>query len=107
MTFKLDREGGAEVLKELVAAHISELALQVAAGADEGATVEEYAQVSDRVTDRFVASVSVPADRQARDGVLTRAAAAAGLEVTLRQRKSRPRKSKSRKAASGDGASDA
>lgn len=81
MTFELDRDGGAEVLKELVAGHIREIALQVGAAADEGAKAAEYSQINEYVTDRFVASVSVPADRQARDGVLTRAAAAAGLEV--------------------------
>lgn len=80
-SFELDLEGGAEVLKVLAADAISELALQVAAAADDGATADEYAQVSDRVTDRFVASVSVPAARQAKDGALTKAAASAGLEV--------------------------
>lgn len=84
MTFELDREGGAEVLKVMAAAAISELALQVAAGSDEGAKVADYAQVSERVTDRFVSSVSVPAERQAKGGALTRAAAAAGLEVRLK-----------------------
>lgn len=103
-SFELDLAGGAEVLKEMAAATISEIALQVAAATDEGATVDEYAQVDDKVTDRFVAMVSVPAERQAKDGVLTRAAAAAGLEVTVRpvrERKSRSRKP-SRKGASGD-----
>lgn len=108
MAFELDIAGGAEVLKELCAATISELALQVAATADEGATVDEYAQIEERVTDRFVASVSVPAERQAKDGVLTKAAAAAGLEVTLRpERQRRPRSRKrSGKGASGDVAGD-
>lgn len=81
MTFELDRDGGAEVLKELVAETIREIALRVGAAADEGAKVAEYSQIADYVTDRFVASVTVPAERQAREGVLTRAAAAAGLEV--------------------------
>lgn len=96
-SFELDLEGGAEVLTEMAAAAISEIALQVAGAADEGATVAEYAQVSERVTDRFVASVSVPAERQAKDGVLTRAAAAAGLEVVswrLQWRKNRESKGK-------------
>lgn len=91
MIFELDVEGGAEVLKEMSASVISELALQVAAAADEGATVDEYAQIAEKVGDRFRASVSVPADRQARDGVLTKAAAAAGLEVKLRQGRKRRR----------------
>ena len=90
-SFELDLEGGAEVLKVLAADAISELALQVAAGADEGATVDEYAQVSDRVTDRFVASVSVPAVRQAKDGVLTKAANSVGLEVRPRPARQRRR----------------
>ena len=94
MAFELDVAGGAEVLKELVADHIGELALQVAAGADEGAKVAEFAQVDDHVTDRFVATVTVPAERQAKDGVLTKAAAAAGLEVTARP----PREPRSRKS---------
>lgn len=84
MTFQLDREGGAEVLKELVADHIKEIALQVGSAADEGAKVAEYSQVDDYITDRFVASVTVPAERQAKNGALTRAAAAAGLEVRLK-----------------------
>lgn len=84
MAFILDRDGGAEVLKELVAERISELALQIGEAADEGAKVAEFSTIDERVTDRFVATVTVPADRQARDGVLTRAAAAAGLEVRLK-----------------------
>ncbi|SCX05974.1 hypothetical protein [Mycolicibacterium fluoranthenivorans] len=38
-----------------------------------GAEIEEYE------TDRFVVGIKVPADAQARDGVATRAAGAAGL----------------------------
>ncbi|WP_139360735.1 hypothetical protein [Mycobacterium sp. D16R24] len=81
MTFELDREGGAEVLKEMTKAHILELALQVGELADEGATVAEFSTIDEYTTDRAVATVTVPAERQAKDGVLTRAAAAAGLEV--------------------------
>ncbi len=101
MTFELDREGGAEVLKEMSAAAIAELAAQVADQVGEGAVVKTY------TTDRAAASVKVPAEMQAKDGVLTKAAAAAGLEVKLRPkkpRKARPRKS--RKGAPGDAASD-
>lgn len=88
MTFVLNRDGGAEVLQEIVADHIRELALQVGAAADDGAKASEYSQIDERVATffkgkRFIASVSVPAYRQAKDGVLTRAAAAAGLEVRL------------------------
>lgn len=73
--FRLDRKGGAEVLKQIAAAQINALAHQVAARAGKDAEVAEY------TTDRAAASVTVPAEQQAKDGVLTRAAAAAGLEV--------------------------
>lgn len=73
--FKLDRKGGAEVLKQLAAPHINALARQVGAAAGDDAEVDEY------TTDRAAASVSVPAAQQAKDGRLTRAASAAGLEV--------------------------
>jgi len=73
--FTLDRKGGAEVLKQIAAAQINALAHQVGARAGKDAEVEEY------TTDRAAASVTVPAEQQAKDGVLTRAAAAAGLEV--------------------------
>lgn len=75
MTFKLNLKGGGAVLKQLAAPHINALARQVASNAGEDADVAEY------TTDRAAASVRVPAEQQARDGVLTRAAAAAGLEV--------------------------
>jgi hypothetical protein len=74
-SFRLDRKGGAEVLKQIAAGQINALARQIAAQAGEDAEVEEY------TTDRAAASVSVPAAQQAKDGVLTRAASAAGLEV--------------------------
>lgn len=73
--FRLNRKGGAEVLKELAAPHINALAQQIAAKAGPDAEVDEY------TTDRAAASVAVPAHQQAKDGALTRAAAAAGLEV--------------------------
>lgn len=73
--FKLNYKGGGEVLKQLAAPHINAIARQVADQIGEDATVEEY------TTDRAAASVAVPAERQAKDGALTRAAAAAGLEV--------------------------
>lgn len=93
MTFELDREGGAEVLKEISAAFIAEVAGQVAAEAGPNA------QVTMRVTDRARASVKVPAEEQAVDGVLTRAAAAVGLEVVAR--KPRASGGKTRKRRSG------
>jgi hypothetical protein len=73
--FKLNRKGGAEVLKQIAAEHVNALARQIAAQAGKHAELEEY------TTDRAAASVSVPAAIQAKDGVLTRAASAAGLEV--------------------------
>lgn len=73
--FKLNRKGGAEVLNQLAAAHVNALARQVAAGAGPDAEVEEY------TTDRAAAAVRVPAEQQAKDGVLTRAANSVGLEV--------------------------
>lgn len=73
--FRLNRKGGAEVLKELSAAAINALGQQVAAAAGDDAVFEPY------TTDRAAASVSVPAGQQAKDGRLTRAASAAGLEV--------------------------
>lgn len=78
MAFKLNRKGGAEVLKQLAAAEVNALARKVAAEAGEDADVDEY------TTDRAAASVSVPAEQQAKDGVLTRAATTAGLEVRLK-----------------------
>lgn len=82
MAFELDRAGGAEVLKELAADAIAEIAGQVADAAGEGA------EVTLSTTDRARASVRVPADAQAKDGVLSRAAAQIGLEI--RPSKKRP-----------------
>lgn len=73
--FKLNHKGGAEVLKQLAAPAVNALARQVAAAAGDDAVVDEY------TTDRAAASVAVPAEQQAKHGNLTRAAAAAGLEV--------------------------
>ena len=76
--FRLDRAGVAEVLKSAEAtALMNETARAVAANIGEDAEVSEY------TTDRRAASVSVPAEMQARDGALTRAAAAVGLEVRV------------------------
>lgn len=106
MAFVLDQEGGAEVLKELAASAINDLAQQVADDIGEGAKVTIY------TTDRAAATVSVPAEMQAKDGVLTRAAAAAGLEVRPkpatetrnrgRGRKARPEATPAEAKASGD-----
>lgn len=82
MTFVLNFEGGGEVLKQMAAEAVTELALQVGAKADDGAKVSEYSQITDRVSaTRFVSTVAVPDYRQAKDGALTRAAASLGLEI--------------------------
>jgi hypothetical protein len=94
MTFELDLGGGAEVLKVLVADEIAALTQQIAGQAGEGAEFKLD------ITDRARGLVSVPAEAQAKDGVLTRAAAAAGLEVKARApRERRPRKPRTPKAA--------
>lgn len=84
--FHLNLAGGAEVLKQMAAEHIAGIAGAVAAeaGAD--------AEVTQKVTDRARATVKVPAEQQAKDGVLSRAAAASGLEVVQWQPRSRKRK---------------
>lgn len=76
--FELYRAGGAEVLKDIAANAIHDLGREVAAAAGDEAVLNTH------TSDRAVATVSVPASQQARDGVLTRAAAAAGLEVRAR-----------------------
>jgi hypothetical protein len=86
VAFELDLAGGAEVLKEMSAAAIADLAAQVAAAAGDGAVVDL------KTTDRAKAFVRVPAEQQAKDGLLSRAAAEVGLEV--RPSKKRPPKKK-------------
>lgn len=61
-----------------VADLVNRAAREVAAHAGEDADVDEY------TTDRGAASVAVPAEQQAIEGALTRAAAAASLEVRQR-----------------------
>lgn len=82
MNFQLDRKGGSEVLKELAADEIHALAQKVAENAQKDAdATNQVVWVHESVTDRARASITVPAGLQAKHGVLTRAAAAAGLEV--------------------------
>ncbi len=57
------------------AAMTNQAARRIAEAAGPDAEVQPY------TTDRKAAAVVVPAEQQARDGVLTRAAASAGLEV--------------------------
>ncbi len=73
--FRLNYKGGSELLKEIAAPHINALAQRVASAAGDDAEVTPY------TTDRAAASVTVPAYQQAKDGALTRAVSAAGLEV--------------------------
>lgn len=86
MTFdKLDTAGVGEVLKSgEMAAVITGLAQSVAANVARGDVV-----VDSYVTDRAAASVTIREPQamlwQARDGILTKAASAAGLEVTERR----------------------
>ena len=87
MVFVLDRAGGAEVLKEIAADAITELANQVAGSAGADAVVTTKVSKT-----RFVATVQVPAEAQAKDGVLSRAAAQAGLTVNAYTTKFPPKK---------------
>jgi hypothetical protein len=78
---KLDRKGIAELLKsDAFAALTNETARKIASDIGPDAEVEAY------TTDRKAASVKVPAERQARDGALTRAASANGLTVTAKRK---------------------
>jgi hypothetical protein len=79
VSFTLNRKGGAEVLNALAAEYVNDLAKQIAAQTGvPDVEVEQY------TTDRAAASVSVPAHLQAKDGALTKAAAAIGVEVKLK-----------------------
>lgn len=90
MAFTLDKAGGAEVLKEIAAEEVLALAEAVAASAGSGAQVATTVSRS-----RFVATIQVPAQDQAKDGVLSRAAAQLGLTIKpypKRQPKEKPAK---------------
>lgn len=75
-TFLLNRTAADEILKVLAAEPITQLAVEVAADAGPSAVVETRVSKT-----RFVATIKVPADEQARDGVLSRAASDAGLTI--------------------------
>jgi hypothetical protein len=75
MAFELDEKGGAEILKHAAVAEITRLTKAVEHAAGPEASSEVI------TTDRAHGVVRVPAYRQAKDGALTRGAAAAGLEV--------------------------
>ncbi|MFD3431155.1 hypothetical protein [Nocardia fluminea] len=71
----LNRAEVGVLLRTAFGDEVRDLAKRVAAAAGKGARVRMYA------TDRQKADVSVPAHRQAKDGALTKAAAAVGLIV--------------------------
>lgn len=76
----IDRQGVRNVLNSpKVAAAVNRSARRVARKAGRGVSVQEY------TTDRQAASVGLPAEDQAKHGVLVRAAQAAGLEVRVRR----------------------
>lgn len=87
--FKPDRKGIAEILKTQFKDETHQLAEQIAANV-RGAHPDADIVVDDYTTDRAASSVTIRDVRgriwQVRDGVLTRAAAAVGLEVTERLR---------------------
>lgn len=89
--FRLDAAGVREVLKgtELRAA-VDSLADQIAGHVRGNVPADVVVSVKAYTTDRGAASITVQDVRamawQARDGILTRAASAAGLEVKAWQR---------------------
>lgn len=85
--FTRDPDGIAKILKSPeVAAAIGELGDEVARNAQSRAGAGSIVDVNRYVTDRAAASVLLlgtnSAARQAKEGILTSAAAEAGLEVT-------------------------
>lgn len=85
---KRDSEGIARFLKSSELARIIHAATQDVANQVSAAEPDAEVVVDDYTTDRVAGSVTIRDPRaqewQARDGILTRAAAAAGLEVTTR-----------------------
>ena len=76
-TFKLNKKAIAELAKGAAAqAVVTSVANDIAAATGIEAEVVEY------TTDRAVAAVKVRAFDQAADGVLSRAAASAGIHIT-------------------------
>lgn len=73
---RLDRKAVGALLKSgAFAPAVNALANAIAENAGDDAEVEQY------TTDRNAAAVKVPAWRQAKDGALTKAASAAGVQV--------------------------
>lgn len=78
-TFKLNKKAIAELAKGAAAqAVVTSVANDIAAATGIEAEVVEY------TTDRAVAAVKVPAFDQAADGVLSRAAASAGIHIATK-----------------------
>lgn len=77
---KLNRKAVGALLKSAqFAAAVNRAAEEIADEIGDDAKVYYY------TTDRKAAAVGVPGERQARDGALTRGAAAAGLEVQAKR----------------------
>lgn len=74
--FRPDRKSIREILQAEFTAEINRLAQAIGDQCGDGDV-----EIRSYTTDRGAASVTVPALLQARDGVLTRAASAVGLEV--------------------------
>lgn len=88
-SFSRDSKGIAQILKSPeVAAAISDLAQEVARNVQSRAGADAIVDVNEYATDRAAASVLLVGGdataRQAKEGILTSAAAQAGLEVTDR-----------------------
>ncbi|OBC12181.1 hypothetical protein A5788_22350 [Gordonia sp. 852002-50816_SCH5313054-c] len=73
--FRPDRKGIGEILKTEFVTEVNRLAQEVGDQCGDDVEVRFY------TTDRGAASVTVPAEVQAKEGALTRAATAVGLEV--------------------------
>ncbi len=84
-TFRPDRKGISEILKKQTAGAINGLASQIHSQAQASVYSDVEVTMEPYTTDRAAASVTIADPRglemQARDGVLTRAAATLGLEV--------------------------
>lgn len=89
-TFKRDERGIAEILRTQFKDETHELAERIASIVRATKPDAQEVVVDDYQTDRAASSVTIKDVRgriwQVRDGVLTRAAAAVGLEVTERIR---------------------
>lgn len=83
--FRPNRKGISEILKTQSAAAVNDLAAQIQGQAQASVGDEAEVTMEAYTTDRAAASVTIASPRgmemQARDGILTRAAASLGLEV--------------------------